>query len=62
MDSEETLPALLDERSVMSCTDLGLILDGGPMEGAPVLEPFEHSVLVMTLDGGSMEGRQFWNR
>ena len=36
MDLEETLPALLDERSVMSCTVLGIILDGVPMEGAPV--------------------------
>ena len=30
--------------------------DGGPMEGAPVLEPLEHLVLEMTLDGGPMEG------
>ena len=28
VDSEETLPALLDERSVMSCTVLSVILDG----------------------------------
>ena len=47
---------LLDERSVMSCVDLGVTLDGGPMEGAPVLEPFEHSVLEKTLDGRPMEG------
>ena len=26
------------------------------MEGAPVLEPLEHSVLEIALDGGSMEG------
>ena len=56
MDSEETLPALLDERSVMSCVDLGVTLDGGPMEGAPVLEPLHHSVLEITLDGGPKEG------
>ena len=56
MDLEETLPALLDERSMMSCIDLGITLDGGPMEGAPVLEPLEHSVLEMTLDGRPMEG------
>ena len=56
MDSEETMPSLLDERSVMSYVDLGITLDGGPMEGAPVLEPLEHSVLEMTLDGGPMEG------
>ena len=48
--------ALLDEQSVMSCVDLGITLDGGPMEGAPVLEPLEHSVLEMTLDGRHMEG------
>ena len=56
MDPEETLPALLDERSVMSCVDLGVTLDGGPMEGASVLEPLEHSVLEKTLDGRPMEG------
>ena len=56
MDSEETLPALLDERSVMSCVDLGVTLNGGAMEGTPVLEPLAHSVLEMTLDGGPMEG------
>ena len=55
MDSEETLPALLDERSMMSFIDLGVTLDVGPMEGASVLEPFEHSVLEMPLDGGPME-------
>ena len=55
MDSEETLPALRDERSVMSCVDLGVTLDGGPMEGAPVLEPLEHSVLEMALDGELIE-------
>ena len=35
LDPEETLPALLDERSVMICVDLGVTPDGGPMEGAP---------------------------
>ena len=45
LDPEETLPALLDERSVMSGVDLGVTPDGGPMEGAPVLEPLEHLVL-----------------
>ena len=40
----------------MSCVDLGVTLDGGPMEGAPVLEPLEHSVLEKTLDGRPMEG------
>ena len=53
MDSEETLPALQDKRSVMRFLDL----DGGPMEGMPVLEPLQHSVLEMTLDGRPMEGR-----
>ena len=51
VDSEGTLPALLDERSVRSFTVLGISLDGGPMEGAPVLEPIEHSVLEKPLDG-----------
>ena len=56
VDLEETLPALLDERSVMSCIVLGVMLDGGLMEGVPVLEPIEHSVLEKSLDGGPMEG------
>ena len=50
VDLEETLLALLDERSVMNCTVLGVILDGGPMEGAPVLKPIEHSVLEKSLE------------
>ena len=53
---ESDTAALLDERSVMSCVDLGVTLDGGPMEGAAVLEPLEHSVLEKTLDGRTMEG------
>ena len=58
LDPEETLPALLDERSVVSCVDLGVTPDGGPIGGggAPVLEPLEHSVLEKTPDGGPMEG------
>ena len=56
LDPEEILPPLLDERSVMSCVDLGVTPDGGPMEGVPVLEPLEHSVLEKSLDGGPMEG------
>ena len=56
LDPEEILPALLDERSVMSCVDLGVTPDGGLMEGAPVLELSEHSVLEKSLDGGPMEG------
>ena len=55
MDSEETLPALQDERSVMSFFNLDAALDGRPMEGVPVLEPLEHSVLEMALDGGPLE-------
>ena len=39
LDLEETRPALLDERGVTSDVDLGVTPDGGPMEGAPVLEP-----------------------
>ena len=56
MDPEETLPALLDERGVTSDVDLGVTSDGGPMEGAPVLEPLEHSVLGEPPDGGPMVG------
>ena len=40
----------------MGCVDLGVTLDGRPTDGAPVLEPLEHSVLEMTLDGGPVEG------
>ena len=36
--------------------DLDAALDGRPMEGRPVLEPLEHSVLEMALDGRPMEG------
>ena len=43
-------------QGVRRCTVLGISLDGGPMEGAPVLEPIEHSVLEKPLDGGPMEG------
>ena len=56
VDSEGTLLALLDERGVIRCTFLGISLDGRPMEGAPVLEPIEHSVLEKPLEGGPMEG------
>ena len=55
LDPEETLPALLDERSVLSGTDLGVTPDGGPVEGSPILEPIEHSVLEKTPVGRSME-------
>ena len=36
----------------MSDVVLGVTPDGGPIEGAPVLEPLEHSVLEKSLDGG----------
>ena len=36
--------------------NLDVALDGGSMEGMPVLEPLKHSVLEMALDGGPMEG------
>ena len=41
-----------------SNVDLGVNPDGGPtcMEGAPVLEPLEHSVLEKSPDGGCTEG------
>ena len=37
LDSEETLPALIDERAEMNCTVPGVTPDGGPVEGVPVL-------------------------
>ena len=33
LDSEETLPALIDERGEMICTVPGATPDGGPVEG-----------------------------
>ena len=39
-----------------SDVNLRVTPDGGPMEGAPVLEPLEHSVLGETQDGGPMVG------
>ena len=56
VDSEGPLPVLLDERGVRRFTVLDISLDGGPMEGAPVLELIEHSVLEKPLHGGPMEG------
>ena len=44
LDSEETLPALIDERAEMNCTAPGVTPDDGPLEGTPVLGPLEHSV------------------
>ena len=55
LDSEETLPALMDERAEMNCTVPGVTLDGGPLEGTPVLEPLEHSVLEMSSHDKHME-------
>ena len=56
LDPEETLPALLDEQGVTNDVHLGVTLDGGPMEGAPVLYPLEHSVLEKSPVGGFTEG------
>ena len=50
LDSEETLLALMDERAEMNCTVLGVTPDGGPVEGTPVLEPLEHSVLEKSME------------
>ena len=55
LDSEETLPALMDERAEMNCTVPGITPDGGPLEGTPVLEPLEHSVLEMSSHDKHME-------
>ena len=41
LDSEETLPALMDERAELNCTVPGVTPDSGPLEGTPVLEPLE---------------------
>ena len=51
LDSEETLPALIDERVEMDYTVPGVTPDSGPVERAPGLEPIEHSVLGKPLDG-----------
>ena len=40
----------------MTDVHLGVTPDGGPMAGAPVLEPLEHSVLEKSQDGGFTEG------
>ena len=53
---EDTPSALLDERVVMTDVHLGVTPDGGPIAGAPVLEPLEHSVLEKSPDGGFTEG------
>ena len=55
LDSEETLPALMDERAEMNCTVPGVTPDGGPLEGTPVLEPLEHSVLEISSHDKHME-------
>ena len=56
LDPEDSPPALLDERGVMTDVHLGVSPDGGPMAWAPVLEPLEHSVLEKSPDGGFTEG------
>ena len=75
LDPEDTPPALLDERGMMTDVHLGVTPDGGPMagapilepspdggckEGEPVLEPLEHSVPEKALDDRPMVG--FENR
>ena len=55
VDSEETLPALIDERAEMNCTVPGVTPDGGPLEGMPVLELLEHSGLEMSWHDKHME-------
>ena len=54
-DSEETLPALMDERAEMNCTVPGVTPDGGPLAGTPVLEPLEHLVLENSSHDKPME-------
>ena len=55
VDSEETLLTLIDERAKMDRAAPGVTPDGGAVEGAPVLEPIEHSVLGKPLDGSLQE-------
>ena len=55
LDSEETLQALIDERAEMNCTVPGVTPDGGSLEGTPVLEPLEHSVLEKSSHDKPME-------
>ena len=57
----------LKEMSVVESLEHSVLLttlNGVPiiMEGAPVLEPIEHSVLEKPLDGGHMEGMFDLNR
>ena len=46
---------LLDERGVTCDVYLGITPDGGPLKGAPVLEPLEHSVLEKSPVSGFTE-------
>ena len=39
----------------MNCTVPGVASDGGPLEGTPVLEPLEHSVLKKSSHDKPME-------
>ena len=55
LDSEETLPALIDELAEINCTVPGVTPDGGPLEGTPVLEPLEHSGPEMSSHDNHME-------
>ena len=45
VDSEETLLTLIDERAQLVCAAPGVTPEDGSVEGAPVLELIEHSVL-----------------
>ena len=45
----------MDERAEMNCTVPGVTPDGGPVEGTPVLEPLEHSVLEKSSNDKPME-------
>ena len=55
VDSEETLLTLIDEQAEMDRAAPIITPDGGSVEGAPVLEPIEHSVLGKPLDGSLQE-------
>ena len=53
VDSEEIL--VIDERAQMIRAGPSVTQEGGSVEGVPVLEPIEHSVLTKPLDGSLKE-------
>ena len=62
VDSEETLLTLIDERTQLVCAAPGVTPEDGSVEGAPVLELIEHSVLGKPLDDSLQEPMPVMNR